>query len=469
MNVLRYLSVWLSIACFSCLFVAEAPGSDPIRPCKENPRFWEYKGKPVLLLGGTKDDNLFQLPDLKDHLDRLASVGGNYIRNTMSDRNNKGFELYPFKKLASGKYDLDRLNEEYWTRFSNMLRWTGERDIIVQIEVWDRFDYTRDNWPGHPYNPKNNVNYTYEETGFAKDYPDHPGKDKQPFFHTIPNMKKYEKKYDIIRKYQEAVVDKMLSYSLKYGNVLYCMNNETNTPAPWGQYWIKRIKQQAKKAGVEVYVTDMWDAWDIKSKHHHVSYDDPVTYTFVDISQNNHNKGDVHWDNLQWVRNRIANGIRPLNTVKIYGADTGRYGTSQDGQERFWRNILGGIAATRFHRPDSGLGLSELAQANLRSARLMLQEINIFNCTPNAKSESLIGREENEAFLTCVPGKQYALFFPKGGEVQLKVEKRAKPYTLRWLDIAKSKFGKAQKLKVEGKTVRLKSPNTSQMWIAVVK
>ena len=31
--------------------------------------------------------------------------------------------------------------EEYWQRFQNMLKWTAERKIIVQIEVWDRFDY----------------------------------------------------------------------------------------------------------------------------------------------------------------------------------------------------------------------------------------------------------------------------------------------------------------------------------------
>jgi hypothetical protein len=35
-------------------------------------------------------------------LDRLASAGGNVIRNTMSDRKDQGFEIYPFKQLDSG-------------------------------------------------------------------------------------------------------------------------------------------------------------------------------------------------------------------------------------------------------------------------------------------------------------------------------------------------------------------------------
>ena len=61
---------------------------DRIKPYADNPHYWQYKGKPVLLLGGSKDDNLFQIPDLKEHLDMLASVGGNYIRNPYNLQNN---------------------------------------------------------------------------------------------------------------------------------------------------------------------------------------------------------------------------------------------------------------------------------------------------------------------------------------------------------------------------------------------
>lgn len=129
-----------------------------ISPWSKNPYYWQYNGKPVMLIGGSKDDNLFQIPDLKEHLDEMVAVGANYIRNTMSDRPDKGFEVYPFKKLENGKYDLNQWNDEYWQRFENLLKWTKERNIFVQIEVWDRFDYSRDNWEPHPYNPKNNIN-----------------------------------------------------------------------------------------------------------------------------------------------------------------------------------------------------------------------------------------------------------------------------------------------------------------------
>ena len=226
-------SVWaVSVVC-SGLFATSATihaetrmDSDRIRPYKHNRRYWQYKGKPVLLLGGSKDDNLFQIPDLKEHLDLLASVGGNCIRNTMSDRDEGN--VYPFRQLANGKHDLSQWNEEYWRRFEAMLRLTHERDIIVQIEVWDRFDYSRGEWQTSPYRPANNISYSGKETGLAESYPDHPSRDKHPFFHSIRGMPHYRKQYDIIRQFQERFVDRLLSHSLDYGNVLYCMNNETS-------------------------------------------------------------------------------------------------------------------------------------------------------------------------------------------------------------------------------------------------
>ena len=220
----------------------------------------------------------------------------------MSQREEK--ELKPHKLLPDGKFDLDQWNEDYWNRFENMLRWTAERDIIVQIEVWDRFDYSTNYWETSPWNPGNNTNYTYEQTGFAAQYPKHSSQDLQPFFHTIKAMPRYNKKLDLIRAHQEAFVARMLSYSLSYGHVLYCMNNETSTPAEWGQYWIEFIKARAADKGVSVCTTDMFDdAFQAeKAKHTPLIFNDAEHYMFADISQvNSRNYDEAHWDSLQWL------------------------------------------------------------------------------------------------------------------------------------------------------------------------
>ncbi|MCF7708667.1 MAG: hypothetical protein K9N52_07200 [Verrucomicrobia bacterium] len=441
----------------------EAAADDTrIQPYPENPWYWQYDGKPVILLGGSKDDSLFQIPDLKEQLDLLAAIGGNYIRNTMSDRKDHDFEVYPFKRLSDGKYDLDEWNDEYWRRFSDMLRLTEERGIIVQIEVWDRFDYSRDNWGPHPYNPANNVNYTYEESGFAPRYPKHPGANEQPFFFTTPPQQNNE----VVLKYQQRFVEKMLSYTLTRPNVLYCMDNETSGAEEWSAYWAGFIKDHATEAGVDVYVTEMWDDWNLKAARHRRTFDHPELYEFVDVSQNNHISDQEHWDNFQWVREYIGGRPRPVNTVKIYGADTGSYGTSRDGVERFWRLLIGGAAGARFHRPDSGLGISKRARAQIQSARMFLDEFNMFEATPDLQNKLLSGRDDDEAYLTHIGRRKYAVYFSDGGGVGLELPEDLAGYTVKWLDISACKWSAVSDRK-SGKRVQLQPPGDGQ-WLALV-
>lgn len=81
--------VWavLFIILTGCAGIRNAPQSNAhIQPYSKNPAYWQYQGEPVLLLGATNDDNLFQIENLEDHLEQLSVAGGNYIRNTMSYR-----------------------------------------------------------------------------------------------------------------------------------------------------------------------------------------------------------------------------------------------------------------------------------------------------------------------------------------------------------------------------------------------
>lgn len=441
---------------------------DRIQPWSENPRYWQYKGKPVLLLGGSKTDHIFLAEGLKEHLDEMPPVGANYVRNTMSQR--EPIELKAHKLLPSGKFDMDQWNEEYWRRFADMLKWTEEREIFVQIEVWDRFDFSRELWAISPWNPGRNINYSYEVTGFDKEYPKHPSADVQPFFHSIQGMTGYNSKLDLIRKYQEAFVLKMLSYSLNYGHVLYCMDNETSTPAAWGQYWIKFIKAKAKEKGVIVYATDMFDDTYLgpKAKNTPVIFRDPDNYMFADISQvNSRNFGDDHWNALLWIIEQVNNGkSRPCNHTKIYGGGYTTFGSGglEDGVERFWRNILGGSASSRFHRPTSGNGLNDRAKATIKAARLLESLIKLWDIKPHM--ELLRDREPNEVFLAAKPGEQYALYFTWSGSVGLDLTGTSGPFIVRWISGTEGVWGKEEKIE-GGKVVTLTAPYKGG-WIAAI-
>jgi len=328
--------------------------------------------------------------------------------------------------------------------------------------VWDRFDYARDNWPPHPYNPANNVNYTHEQSGLAAKYPDHPGRNRQPFFFTTPK----QRNNPVVLKVQQRFVDKMLSYSLKHHHVLYCMDNETSGEEAWATYWSGYIRAKADAAGVKVCLTEMWDDWDLTAKRHRRTLDHPERYDFADVSQNNQKKGQVHWDNFQWALQHVSKRPRPLNTVKTYGCDGGRHGNTRDGLERWWRHVIGGAASARFHRPSSGLGLSKLSIASVQAARKLESLMKLWEIEP--ANGLLSDRAENEAYLAARPGRAYALYFTNGGSVGVDLRKHAGRFQLRWIDIATGQW--ARRATVDGgKIAKIAAPAKGHWLAAMVR
>ena len=115
----------------------------------------------------------------------------------------------------------------------------------------------------------------------------------------------------------------MLSYTLNHNHILYCMDNETSGEEEWGAYWARYIRGKAGEAGKKVNLTEMWDAWDLKSEQHKRTFDHPELYDFCDISQNNHQRDQAHWDNFQWVK-------------KIYGIPSPASKHCKDLWRRWW-------------------------------------------------------------------------------------------------------------------------------------
>jgi hypothetical protein len=464
-----------------------APGQEisnkaHIKPSSKNPFYWQYKGKPMLLLGGSWQDNLFNHPiGLEKHLDLLKSVGGNYVRNTMSHRNIGN--VFPYDRVEGGRFDLNRFNPEYWQRFENFLELCYQRDIVVQIEIFDPHDHYADHqsfggWSHHPYNPANNNTYSANESGLPTEITYAPIGEPtdHPFFRTVPALQHNE----LVLKYQQAFVDKLLSISLGYPNVLYCVNNESGERVEWSDYWAEHVKKQAEKAGVKASITEMRRNEDIKAKDHHLIYDNPERYTFLDISQNNawSGLGQKHFDNIQYVRSYLAKSPRPINNVKNYGAS--RHG-EEETVARFCRIVFAGISSARFHRPhpledvnsheaatETGLGLSPRAQAVIRSMRLVTDEIDLISMEP--RNDLLSNREENEAYLLAQTGKGYALYFPKDagdGTVMVDLTGSKGKWQLKWIDIDQGNWSEKKQNLSGGKKVSIKKPDKGH-WSAVI-
>jgi hypothetical protein len=470
----RVIASFLALTLPAAIAAVPLPDPDRIQPFHGNPYYWQYKGQPILLLGGTDQDNLFNHPDslepagLESHLDLLVSVGGNYVRNTMSHRD-AGNE-FPYARSAGGRFDLTQWNERYWQLFDAFLRMTHARDIIVQLEIWETWDLYDDHepqggWSKHPFNPANNVTYTAEEARLPAEVRFFPTRTAtaHAFFHSVPALQHNER----VLRYQRAFVDRILSYSLKYPHVLYCVNNETGEPPEWGDYWVRHLRERARAAGKTIEITDMRRSEDLVSADHRLIQDQPDLYSFVEVSQNNGTSrhGETHWAPLMALREYVAGRPRPINNVKIYGGERG-WGGIDEGVQKFWRNIFAGCASVRFHRrfPPAGIGLNPLAQAHLRSARMLAQEIDVFASAP--RNELLAQREPNEAYCVAQPGVSYAIYFPNGGSVTLHPGGAAAGWRLKWLDLAHSRWA-GETLAPGGPAIELTTPGDGH-WAAVV-
>lgn len=463
---------------FMYAFLISCNQSDnEIRPWPKNPYYWEYHGKPVILLGGSDDDNLFQWPKekLENQLGILKACGGNFIRNTMSTRDSGNIE--PFSKLENGLYDLDEWNPEYWKRLDNLLKMTAERDIIVQIELWDPHDYfnggsrptSNGGWSNRPFNPKNNINYTAEETGLpdSVDYsPIRKGANNHAFFKT-PNAQKRMSK---VLKYQEKQVRKILEISLPYPNVLYCINNESYLSMDWSLYWLNFVRGIAKNLEEEIYITEMRINPTVET----------VTkygFDYADISQSasglyrkkGANTGEGHYQTIEELIENVKEAPVPLNSVKQYGGDEYYWTISSDeGVERVWRSIFAGQAAVRFHRPTIGQGLNKRAQKNIESLRAITNHFDLYRVKPHHHlSDLFISRNPNSAYVMGEEGRVIAAFFTDSGkEVELDVSSFDGNVSVNWVNTNTAEWGPVENLSTN--TVTLRKPGSKQ-WAALIQ
>lgn len=470
----------------------DIPASSSIQPFDANPWYWEYLGKPILLRGATDDDNLFQWTGKKltDHLDLLVSVGGNYVRNTMSDRD-KG-NVYAFALIGDGIYDLDQWNDAYWERLEFFLKETQKRGIIVQLTLWDQFDFNSE----HPWlrNINLDVDPSSEGTKKVKGGKSYHQFSRADFFKSV------EVEHKTLLKYQQKYIDRLLSYTLSFGHVLYNINNESGEGNIWENYWAQYINQAGQEAGRNVYVTSMqFDP--TNSVRHVMTY--PNVYGFFEISQNNQDsrgaRGHGHWENIMYWRMKIAShapGPKPMNNEKVYGAGDGTInysaGTESEAINRFWRNIFAGSASSRFHRPtdrDStpnprnwGSGLNERVQTNLKAMDMLLEELDIFSTSPHNDllSQAVAATPASmEAYVLANIGMQYAVFFPQGRfMVNLDPWVYVDRVEVRWLDIDQLSWSEPETVEVrwdgsrsdwgDRGTITLKTPGNNR-YVALVK
>jgi hypothetical protein len=468
-------------------------------------RYWQYDGQRVLLLGGwnhghnpfidhdtdnDKDNQGVSSPaQIKNAMDALAVAGGNYLRCVLDPGMAAGIQGFAFCAKSGTRYDLNTMTGPFWDRLEMFISETKKRDIIVQLEIWDRFDLidgSWGSWPASPWNPKNNVNYTTASSGLAASYGSFS---KHPFIQDVPGHPVYEKasesmkrKYDVIRRFQEKWIDKLLSITLRYDNVLYCMNNETHEDPAWGQYWMNFIEAKARARGKEVLTTDMFDDVYRAESSQGLAYQlsNRGKYDYVDVSQANSRHADeTHWNKVKWIADAAKKMNPPylLHMTKVYGSDIAlegkpwsRFGPgdTDNAIEEWWRNLIAGVAGVRFHRPTSGIGLCDTSKNCIRATRKVEMKVKFWDVEPAL--DLLANPQSDEVYLAADPGNAYILYFTKngGGSVGLKLDRYPDTtFELHWINIGTGNWGPKITLS-GGSAVTIDRPDSSSHWVATI-
>ncbi len=159
----------IAIAAEPLAAVAAAPRSIRLHP--ENPHYFLWRERPVVLIGISDDYGavLDLGVDYQAYLDTIAADRANITRvmsGVLVEAGDPqpGRFLPPWQRsetpgYANGgnKFDLGRLNPEYFARLRGFVAEAGQRGIVVQFMLFSPlFDAAQ--WRLCPFNPANNVN-----------------------------------------------------------------------------------------------------------------------------------------------------------------------------------------------------------------------------------------------------------------------------------------------------------------------
>jgi hypothetical protein len=416
----------------------------------------------------------------------MVDAGGNILRCVLDPGAGvvKGIDSY--KKDTSGKFDLDYPEGEYWNRLSSFIAEAEKRNVIVELEIWDRFDWEGKSWKNSPFNPMNNINYSIKNTNLKDTFKLTEIYLNHPMAIGVPNHPAYDsanietkEKYDKVRRYQEVYVTKVFNVAKIFDNVIYNINNETAEHPAWGEYWINYLKKLAAKANKKIFCTNMQDYIfnldDSEELIHQLAHSE--IYDYLDISQiNSRLRDEEHWHAINWISNRARKKTILLHMIKLYGSDDIEFGPwnqwkpgdSDNAIEEWWRNLIAGVAGVRFHRPTAGIGLSEKAKACISATRKVESKVRFWNVRP--EMALLSDRDFDEAYLAASPGEKYILYFTHqgAGSVGLNLEGYlGDTFKIYWVNIDTGEWG--PEASVDGGSIqKIYRPDDSAHWVAAI-
>jgi hypothetical protein len=229
----RFYALYVLLTLFPIFSIAQ-----PLRLHPRNQHYFEYKGKPVVLVTSAEHYGavLNMDFDYKKYLETLAAEGMNYTRifagsyveipGSFGIENNTlapavGSFIAPWQRTSEQgtyegemKFDLSRWNPVFFDRLKSFISEADRLDVFVEVTLFCS-TYDDKAWLRHPFHPGNNVNNLGELARREST--------------TLKNSKLVE--------FQKAFVEKIVKELNDYDNFFWELQNE-----PWADNGVRGMR-----------------------------------------------------------------------------------------------------------------------------------------------------------------------------------------------------------------------------------
>ncbi len=414
----------------------------PLRVCPDNPRYLcDASGRALYLTGSHTwadlQDYLSPDPDqtfdFAAYLDWLVAHDFNFLRGWAWEQASYGYcspekvLVHPVPYLRTGpglaldgepRFDLTRLNPEYFARLRERAQACAERGIYLSVMFFQGFSLYDcglgqggNPWRGHPFHVANNVN------GLDVN-PQNP--DDGRITHTL--------RLPEVTRLQEQYVERVVTELAALDNVLYEIANESwGGSIEWQYHLIDFVHQTERRLGVRhpVGMTIPWEGVETPASNE-VLFDSPAEWISpgypggiyrsdpppadgrkVVIADTDHLWG--LGGTLNWIWKSFCRGLNPI-LMDPYEA---QYGLSDFPLE--------GILHNRYHP------LWEPLRRNLGYTRRYAERMNLNRCVPH-------GELTNTEYCLADPGQEYLVFLPDGVRARLDLCEAPGSFAVEWFD-----------------------------------
>jgi hypothetical protein len=451
-SVFLFTLAWLGTA--TCL------ASAPLSLHPENPRYFQFRGEPaVLITSGEHYGAVLNLDfDYAAYLDELAGHGFNHTRlfsgtyrEIPGSFNIQGNTLAPAPHRYAGpwarsdtpgyfdggnKFDLTQWDEAYFKRLKDFVGQAGKRGIVVEITLFCTM-YNEELWKASPMHAANNIN------GVGQ----------------VGRNEVYGLKEDALTEAQTAVTRKIIRELNAFDNIYYEVCNEPYERGGMHPDWQNRIItaiREAEKSLPNRHIISLNYAQrsarianphpEVSLYNFHVGQPEAVTLNYDLGKAIGHNetggsrRDDATYRMEGW--NFVLAGGALFSHLDFSFATGHPRGTLID------------------HRGPGGGGPALRQQ--LRVLKDFIHSFDFLKMKPDPAVIKSGVPEKGRALVLAEPGRAYAIYVTGRGPIELTLELPTGAFQAEWINTLEGSIAKKEFFAHRGGPRRLQSPAFAQ-------